>query len=29
MTLKVYAHLMPGAGKETARMLDRMFGGEI
>ena len=27
LTLKVYAHLMPGAGKETARVLDLMFGG--
>jgi integrase len=27
LTLRVYAHLMPGSGKETARMLDRMFGG--
>ena len=27
LTLRVYAHLMPGAGKETARVLDLMFGG--
>jgi integrase len=27
LTLRVYAHLMPGAGKETARVLDAMFGG--
>ena len=25
-TLRVYAHLMPGMGKETARVLDLMFG---
>src|SRR3954464_3900360 len=29
LTLRVYAHLMPGAGKETARMLDRMFGNGV
>jgi integrase len=27
LTLRVYAHLMPGDGKETARVLDLMFGG--
>jgi integrase len=27
LTLRVYAHLMPGDGKETARVLDAMFGG--
>jgi integrase len=26
LTLRVYAHVMPGAGKETAKMLDQMFG---
>ena len=26
LTLRVYAHLMPGDGKEPARVLDRMFG---
>jgi integrase len=26
LTLRVYAHLMPGDGKETARLLDEMFG---
>jgi integrase len=26
LTLRVYSHLMPGTGKETARVLDRMFG---
>jgi integrase len=26
MTLRVYARLMPGAGKETARVLDGIFG---
>lgn len=26
VTLRVYAHLMPGMGKETARVLDVMFG---
>jgi integrase len=26
LTLRVYAHLMPGEGKETARVLDTMFG---
>jgi integrase len=26
LTLRVYAHLMPGDGKETARVLDLMFG---
>ncbi|MEO6808141.1 MAG: tyrosine-type recombinase/integrase [Isosphaeraceae bacterium] len=29
LTLRVYAQLMPGAGEETARMLDRMFGGGL
>jgi integrase len=29
LTLRVYAHLMPGAGRETARVLDQVFGGEI
>ena len=24
--MRVYAHLMPGDGKETARVLDEMFG---
>ncbi len=27
LTLRVYAHLMPGAGRETAKVLDVMFGG--
>jgi integrase len=27
LTLRVYAHLMPGDGKETARVLDAMFAG--
>jgi integrase len=27
LTLRVYAHLMPGAGKETARLLDDVYGG--
>lgn len=26
LTLRVYAHLMAGAGKETAKVLDQMFG---
>jgi integrase len=26
MTLRVYAHLMPGAGKQSAELLDRVFG---
>jgi integrase len=26
LTLRVYSHLMPGAGKETAQVLDLMFG---
>lgn len=26
LTLRVYAHLMPGDGKETAKVLDEMFG---
>jgi integrase len=26
LTLRVYAHLMPGMGKETAKVLDVMFG---
>jgi integrase len=25
MTLRIYAHLMPGTGKETARVLDQVF----
>jgi integrase len=29
LTLRVYAHLMPGDGKETARVLDQMFGGRV
>jgi integrase len=29
LTLRVYAHLMPGDGKETARVLDRMFGDYV
>jgi hypothetical protein len=29
LTLKVYAHLMPGDGRETARVLDQMFGGYL
>jgi integrase len=29
LTLRVYAHLMPGAGKETAKILDQMFDGGI
>ena len=26
LTLRVYAHLMPGMGKETAAVLDQLFG---
>jgi integrase len=26
LTLRIYAHLMPGDGKETARVLDQAFG---
>jgi integrase len=26
LTLRVYAHLMPGMGKETAAVLDKLFG---
>jgi integrase len=29
LTLRVYAHLMPGDGKETARVLDLMFGAYL
>lgn len=28
LTLRVYAHLMPGMGKQTAGVLDVMFGSE-
>jgi len=26
LTLRIYTHLMPGAGKETAKVLDQLFG---
>jgi integrase len=29
LTLRVYAHLMPGDGKETARVLEQMFGNYL
>ncbi len=29
LTLKVYAHLLPGAGKEPAKVLDQMFGSGL